>query len=501
MAKFFDTITGLIYRITASKKFFVGVLGLFVFQASWLAFTAIYPLPFDEYAHVGAIQLYAEQWSWIVTSQSLDSGIIGDLTREPSFLYRWLMSFPFRILDTFLGFDQVVIAMRLMNIAMVAGGIVLFRKLLLEWGISRRVTHVVLLAFVMTPIVPFLAAHVNYDNAMFLLAPIVFLYATRLLRSNNDMARNLMLFVLTGVSAVLVKQTFLPLFLIAFAYVMFSVWRRNSGHLIKTLLVSWEKLPKTLLTMLIVAGLFAVFVLGAERYGGNIMMYRTSMPKCQQLHPVELCDDFGPWYRNNVVNVQNRPAEPPYGNLASFSQYWVSRMMRGYFVPFQHTPTKVVWEKEPYGPIVVRPLLPLQINAAVAVAVVGALAIASKRRKLWQDPYLRFALVLCAGFLVTQWLYNYAGYLSQWKAEAVQARYTFPILILIFTLIGWAINQTVASRQAKALLVVLLCLFYVWGGGIAGWLIRADDTWRWQNPVVQQTNHYVQNILRHIVIH
>lgn len=487
------------YDKIGTTKFFVATLVAFLINAIWLSFTAIYPLPFDEFAHVGAIQLYAKQWSWMVNYQPIDTGIIGDLTREPSFLYRWLMSFPYRVLDVFLSTNQTIIAMRLMNVVMVAVGIYLFWKLLSGWGVSRRLLNIIFLAFVMTPMVPFLAAHVNYDNLMFMLTPIVLGYATKLIKDNHNLVRNIALLVLWGGVTVLAKQTFLPIMAIVLMYVTTVVVRRNRGNNLQVIRDDWRGIPKNRYFWLIAVGLLIITAMSIERYGVNIVKFGTQSPSCEQIQPVELCRQFGPWYRNNVINVENRPITPPYGNAFSFSQYWTTRMMRGYFAIFQHTPTRVVHEREPFGPIVVRPLLPLPVSFAWIVAIAGLVAVIWQRRKIGSDANLRFALVVVVGFVLVQWLYNYSGYLTMWKAEAVQARYTYPIMILLFTLIATAVNQMIANKRVKVWLVVFMFVCYVWGGGVAGWLIRADDTWRWQDPVVQQVNHSVQDVLRRTV--
>ncbi len=470
-------------------------------QSVWLAFSAIYPLPFDEFAHVGAIQIYSEQWSPFVSSQASDTGYVGDLTRELSVLYRWLMSFPYRVLDVFLSFEQTVIALRLINVAMMAGSVGLFYKLLLEWGMSRRLVNMVLLAFVMTPIVPFLAAHVNYDNLMMLLAPVVLLYALRLIRSDKNLIKNLALMVFFGGFAALAKQTFAPLMLIIFMYVLIVIWHRNRRQLKEFISKSWRQAPRGIVAVLLVVGIAGVSLVAAERYIGNYQKFGSFRPACEVVQSVDFCKDFGPWYRNNVTNAQNRPSEPPYSNPLSFSQYWISRMMRGYFAIFQHTPTAGATDREPFGPIVVKPLLPLPIWTATVVAVAGLAAVIKQRRKLWRNQYSRFVLVLSGLYLSNLWLFNYSSYLKMWKAEAIQARYTLPILILIFAVLIQAINWSIANKKLKAGLVLILFLTYVWGGGIAGWIIRADDTWRWQNSVTQTVNRNLQIVLRYTVFH
>lgn len=501
MSRGTDRVTAYTYSLLASTKFFAIVLGLFVLQAVWMAFTAIYPMPFDEFAHVGAIQVYAEQWSWIVAQQPIDTGIIGDLTREPSVLYRWLMSFPYRVFSTFSNPDQTIIFMRLINVAMVAGGVVLFRKLLLEWGISRRMTHVVLLAFVVTPIVPFLAAHVNYDNLMILLTPLVLLFASRLIKDNEKLVHNTALFVLTGLAALLAKQSFAPMLSIIFVYVLVVVWNRNRKNLIEVIQKSWKRTPKNAVAAVIAIAIVLLSIMALERYVRSIVQYGTFRPGCEVVQPVEFCEQFGPWYRNNVINAENRPTEPPYGNPVSFSQYWATRMMRGYFAVFAHTPTQVVSEREPFGPIVVRPLLPLPISFAYIVGVAGLVAIVMQRRNIWENDMLRFSLVICVGYILVLWTFNYISYLSMWKAEAIQARYTYPILVLVFLIAAQAISWSVHSKYTKIAIIIAFALFYVWGGGIAGWIIRADDSWRWQSPAVQSINENVQNVLKRTVIH
>lgn len=507
-----DRLATWIYDVVASTKFFVGTLLLLIIQSVWLAFTAIFPLPFDEYVHVGVIQLYARQWIPFIAQQPAGTGVFGDVTREPSFLYHYLMSFPYRFFDIFIDNQTVlIVATRLLNVGFVVGALILFRKLLLTWGISKRITHVVLLMFVCTPIVPFLATHVNYDNLMLLLTPIFLLLATKLITHDKDLLRRGLLFVLVGLTTTLIKQTFLPLTIIVFGYVAFRVWQRHRGGVIKVLRKSWQATSKNLGFIAICVGLLLVGVLFTERYGGNVVTYGSIRPVCHEVQPREICEDFGPWYRDYVVNVRDRPTEPPYGNQLSFSQYWLTRMMRGYYAIFMHTPTKVVSEHEPYGPIELKTLLPLPISVGYVALVAGSGAVLLHWKRLCRNQYLRFGLIMCGFYLVVLWLFNYNSYLKIWKAEAIQARYTYPILIILFALMVQALNWTLeylntpklrkgrTLAQLRVSLLLAFVAFYVWGGGIAGWLIRAEDTWRWQNPTVQTVNRKAQSVLKRFV--
>lgn len=497
--KSLSAVSDFVYRFVGSNKLFYVVVAFLIINSAWLIFSAVYPMPFDEFAHVGAIQIYSEQFSPVVSEQSISTGIVGDITRTPSFLYYWLMSFPFRILDNFLSFNQTVMFMRLLNLAMVVGGIVIFRKLLLEWKLSKRLVNVVLLAFVATPIVSFLSSHVNYDNFMFLLTPIVLLYASRLIASNKNMTLNVLAVYFFGLTATLAKQTFLPILILIVGYVSAVVVARNWKQW-SVYRHQWQKTSKNFFFFLLLIASLVVSVLAVERYGRNIVDYGSYRPKCNQVQPVEFCEKFGPWYRDNIHNIEYKPSQPPYGNPFSYSQYWVTRMMRGYFAIFHHNPSAIVTEREPYGPIQTKKLLPIQINFAIVVAILGVIFTLINLKKLGRNKYLRFGLVLVIGFIVIQWIFNYTSYLRIWKAEAIQARYTVPLLLILMAIIAQSVNLSISKRFVKSFLVVIILAFYVYGGGSVGWVLRANTGWKWDNSVNQTINRQAQYILRRTVI-
>lgn len=495
--------------VAVSTKFFIAILAALVVQAVWLAFSAYYPLPFDEYVHVGNIQIYAQQWSPFIAEQPAYASIYGDITREASYLYYYLMSFPYRFFELFTDNEMIlIIATRLINIAFVVGGLILFRKLLMAWGLPKRVTRIALLAFVMTPIIPFLAAHVNYDNLMFLLAPLFLLTATRLITDNQDFVRRLMLFALLGMSTVLVKRTFLLLAGIVAVYVAVAIWRRNGAKLLKILRDSWHKTRKGWVFVCLSLLLLTVTGLFAERYGGNVLNYGSIWPKCHEVQSREVCAEFGPWHRDYVAIAWLRPSEPPFGNPASFTQYWLDRMIDGYYVLFSHAADAPPRPGDPFGGVQGKGMLPLPLSVGYVALVVGLAAVVWQSKRIWRNRYLRFGIIISAGYLVALWAFNYKSYLDRGMAQAIQARYTYPILIIIFALMiqagSWSLDNLKLKKpkitQIKAVVLLLFIFTYVWGGGIAGWIIHSRGSWRWQNSVVQTVNHSAANVLRYLVI-
>lgn len=501
MHTLYRDITDRIYRITEGAKFFSVTILLLIFQSIWLACTAIYPLPFDEYMHVGIIRIYAQQWSPFIPVQPSEASLYGDITRTGSYLYHYLMSFPYRVLDIFIdGEMAMVISLRLINIAMVVGALILFRKLFAMWKIPKRVANVVFLLFVFTPIVPFVAAHVNYDNLILLLTPAVLIFGTRLIIDKGDVAWNGALFGILGLTGMLAKETFLLLYAVISAYVLWRLWGEHGLNFLHSL---GRSVARNIRDVSFLAALFVLLILSGlfiERHGVNLLRHGTLIVRCEAVQPESVCEDFGPWYRNRE-NIRNKPAEPLYGNPVSFTQHWVSKTMRGFFVPFSHTPTQVVWDREPFGPIIVKGILPVGFLFSCLALIFGLGAIAMKGRDLWHDKPLRFALVVCIGYLMAVWAFNYQLYLRLGEAEAIQARYSYPILLLLFLLMVKSARDIITSRIMKAWAVAAILFLFVWGGGIAPWLIRADDTWRWQNHTVQSVNRSVQNVLRYTILH
>lgn len=489
-------------RILNSTKAFYAIIIMFLVQSIWMALTAIYPLPFDEYYHVGLTKIYAQQWSPFISNQPIEASIYGDITRVSSYFFHYLMSFPYRILSTFIDNQElVIIGLRMLNIVFVVLAIFIFKKLFIRWGLSNKITNFVLLVFVFTPIVPFLAAHHNYDNLLLLLMAISLVFVTDIINKKPNTIQTVYLLILTGFVGILVKDQFLPLYGILIACTLWLVFKQGRlKSLFNDIKHSSKRLGLISLIMMIL-GFVLLGSLVVERYGKNLIEYHTIQPKCEQVQPVEVCEKFMPWYRNKQ-NKLNPPLEKTYGNPISFTQHWVAKIMRGYFAIFSHTPTQVISEREPFGPIVLKAQLPLPISVAYGILISGIVAVAMSIKMLWKHIFLRLSVGVIVLYLLVLWTFNYQTYLNLGVAQAIQARYTYPILPLIYIVLAVSFNNLLRNKSnLKNTLVLIIIVSFVWGGGIVGYLIRADSLWCWQNRTVIQVNTYAQNVLKHVVIH
>ncbi len=495
------TLLHTLTRLLEHSWFFAGTIILLIVQALWLALTAAYPLPFDEYYHFGIIKVYAEQWSPFITQQPPEASLFGDITRTPSYLFHYLMSFPYRVLDSIFPTDTgVIISLRVLNIGLFAFGLVLFRKLLLSMRVPKKIAHLALFIIVCLPITPFLAAHINYDNLLFALTPVVLWLTYRQVTKQRPSISLLVLLLTTGALTSLVKETFLPIYLICLLYVAAILIYRNKQRLAGLL---WQDFHRRALLVRCGLVLMLLFSVGmfVERYGVNQVRYGGYNAECSVVQPVTVCEQYAPWYRNQQ-NKLNKPATPLYGNFFSYTQHWVSKVQRGYFAIFSHTPTAVVSDKEPFGPIVARPLLPLPVTIASIGVFLGFLAVLLQIKPLLRQPAYRFSIVVILFYGVVVLLFNYRQYLDLGAAQAIQARYLIPLLPLAIVLMIQAVSWSVPSRlQYKGIVLSVFMALFIYGSGISGWLIRSDSLWYWQNQTVIQLNETAGNVLKWIVWH
>lgn len=501
MREKFTTVISFVRRFVASSRFFVGTMVVFCLQTLWVILSSNL-LPYDEYYHLGIIKIYATQWSPILQSQPAEASLYGDITRLPSYLFHYLTSFPYRFFEL-CTHDQttLIILLRLLNLAMVVGGIVLFRKLFLRAGISRAVINLSAAVFALTPIVVILAAQSNYDNMMFLLTPIFLMLAYKLVTEKPTVARTLMI-LSVGMIASLVKNSFLVIFGVVGLYILVSLIVQYKTGVVKVFLPSLKGSKKSL----IIAGALFIVVSGLfiERYGINEIKYQKVVVECDQVQSTEVCSHYTVWRRNQNA-LKLRPYTPlPYGGAVSFTKHWVKTVSRGYFAVYANIiPDQPVGE-DPYGVYEFKPLLKVPIRAGVIMLGFGLAAVILQLPALWRKNKLnQITLLSGPALIVALWLFNYTFYIEYGKAYAIQSRYILPLLLPMIAVIAQAfvlVTKKTRLQWAQAVLLIAVTL-YLLSGGAMGWIIRSRPTWYWHSDTVLQANTAAKEILNPIIWH
>jgi hypothetical protein len=490
-----EKISNRLLALLSSRKFFVGLLVFFVFESVWIAISARYPMAFDEEFHLGVIKLYAHNhFSPFFAAHPAGADAFGGVARDPSYLYHYLMSFPFRLIAAFTDSQTIqVIFLRLINVALVASGVIAFRALLLRAKLSRALAHAVLAIFTLIPIVPLLAGQINYDNLLILTVPLTMILALSILSGLGKrkiyIGQSVLLLSVLFLES-LVKYPFLPIALAVGGFVLVYGLRAFWGR--------WSELGKTLaenyrqLSGLKVAGLliFLILSLGlfVQRYGVNMVKYHTALPNCATVLTETQCQANGPWARNQEYVAQKTNIDH---NPVSYANLWFHDMLlRSVFAingPFSDFTN--------YFPLWIP-----QATAEAMCIVSVLLAILFARKIFGGHTELQLFAVTFVVYIVILAYTNYKSYLHTGEPVAINGRYLLLVMPLVLTVAAVAFVQFLRKFKwtwFKPWLGAAIILLFLQGGGFVTYVLQSDASWYWQgNQAVNAMNNAARSVLR-----
>lgn len=481
-----------------TKTFFYIIIGFFVLEALWFVFSAIYPMAFDEDFHFGLIQLYSHHLSPFLAEQPANADQYGAVARDPSYLYHYLMSFPYRIVDFFTHSETVqVIVLRLMNVAMFTWGLLLYRKVMLRAKASPALINVAMAIFVLIPIVPQLAAHINYDNIFMVLVALLMLAAFDILEGLKQRTLHvsaLLSFVAVAMVTSLIKYAALPIILAAAVFVLFIFFRSFKGHFKQFVpafkqgfAVMGKPLRYAMMGVLLVSS-----VLFVQRYGVNMAQYKNPVPDCGDVLTVEQCSKYGPWGRDHGYTIGKDPSFE--ANPVTFMGKWLRGMWHRLFFAINGAKSYYNNYRE----------LPVPSQTAVVLAVIGFLHMILWWRKIFRgNSLLQFSVFISFAYILALWLNGFSDYDRLGVAVAINGRYLLPVLLLLAIPMAKGIAFTLEKFKwtaAKPALATLAILLFLHGGGVFTFILRSDNTWYWPNKTVEHVNNGARHILAPITI-
>lgn len=455
-------------------------------------------MAFDENFHYGLIQVYSEQWGPFIAVAPEGTGPLGALTREPSYLFSYLMSFPYRFFALFTeSQDTLIILLRLINVALFTAGLFAFRKLLLSVKVSSALTHFALLMLVLIPITPFLAAHINYDNLLFLLVPYVLiltLSCAQEIRKNSFPVQQLLLLLSLCFITSIVKYPFLPIAVAAGLYLIGAlVWRKDRPHLSKlfhSLPRNFKKIP--LFTKI---GLIALVMLSGalftERHIGNYLQYGSFVPDCAEVIDFDHCSQYGPWIRNYEI-YQSAPeyVEP---NILFYAANWYYDMTYRLFFAIN---SEYYTQPPFYLPFITAHFIAI---SGVFLCFIFGWRLINKHRGL-----LLFGVIILI-YTITLFSRGYSTYLSTTEFLALNGRYFIPIMPLIFIFIGLAYRELFNLTRDNAVIwkvgFVSVALFLMLqGGGILTYILRSNADWHRQDESIIYINETTKKLVQPLIL-
>jgi hypothetical protein len=481
-----------VVTLLGSKRFFWGIVVFMALQALWIALTGRYPMAFDEDFHLGVIKLYAHHISPFWSAHPSGGDAFGAIARDPSYLFHYLMSFPYRLIAAVTDNQAAqVLFLRVINIGLFIAGLPVYRKLLLKTGASRAMVHACLLLFVLVPIVPLLAAQINYDNLLLPLTALLLLCtlnARKAMQSGQLNVISLVQCLILGLFASLVKYAFLPIFLAVVLYLIVSLIRTLG---VKGALTGvrddFLKIRGSKLTWLLAAGFLLLLVLSFERYGINVIRYHTPVPDCGQVLTVQQCSAYGPWVRDYNLAAHNTVGANP----AAYLREWLYGMwFRSFFAV--DGPTTGFQTR---GPLFVPAL------SAIFFVIISIIAAFRSRRWLRErgGPAIRLFVLVSVLYIGVLFLQQYKLYSDTGQPVAINGRYLLPILPLLLVMSALTVQHAFTSRKFKIGLAVAATVCFMYGGGALTYILRSNDAWYWDNGAVRTANHAVQRALGPIV--
>ncbi len=485
----------LITRILSSRRFVYGIFIFFAIEGLWIAFSAVYPMAFDENFHFGLIKIYSHHWLPFLQSQPDGANQFGAVARDPSYLYHWLMSFPYRLVALCTDSQTAqVIVLRLINIALFGLGLMLFRRLLQKVGMTTAFINTALLLFILIPIVPLVAGQINYDN---LLMPLV--AGTCLLAYNiyqglvrrKLVVASLAWLVVISMLGSLVKYAFLPIVLTVWLFLLAVALRTFRGHFKWV----WPEVKASFSTLGRTAkvGFAIIFVLSTvlfvQRYGLNLSAYHTPVPDCAKVLSNDACLSYGPWARNYHA-AQQKPVVSH--NPIAYSWTWLQGMH--YRLLFMIN--------GPNGGYTNYPPSPLVSAATISIVVFGVAAVAFYGKRAARGvPFVWFLLALALVYVLVLWVDNYTQFLETGQPVAINGRYLLPILFPGIVVVGRSLSMALRSWPTpKAACALFVVLMFLQGGGVFGFIARSDEHWYWPNRLVVDINNGARIIVTPLII-
>lgn len=443
----------------AQKLILVLILMVFAVASVYVALNLAEGIIPDEPAHFIFSKVYATTWG--IPPDSSETYTQGWYIAHNPFLYHWING---RVIDLITLFNptasdwNLLVVLRLTSVLFSLGTLVFCYLLAKE--LIRKPWWPLLPVFLLanTLMFAFLSGGVNYDNLVNLLCMAGLYFLVRVF-NGKDFTTNTLSWLICVCIGCLAKYTVLPLALFTFiAWLVYTLRMRKA-------IFPLPKLTKGQIALLI---MLILLVLGnLAIYGYNLVVYRAVLPSCPELLQPAQCD-LSPyharWEKYSLgrkmtltESVQAGYPDP----LAYFVEVWIKDML-----------TKT------YGILGHKTYFPAHIITFYQLFYAAMLLLAAR---YWRRPSYAIwgavFIVVCYAFVV--FITNYNSELSYgFKHFALQGRYLFPIIGLVYGLVGY--TQSLIKNRTLRIVVLALTLILFFLGGPIKFLTRYEgvfSTW------------------------
>jgi hypothetical protein len=479
MFKNLATKTAMFFHPWPNRVFALVIL-LFIAESGYVALTNSYPMAYDESYHFGIIQYYAGHVNPFATTQPADTYYLGNIVDNPSWLYHWLLSFPYRLLSLSGSHCMAVVGLRVLNIAMIVAGFFMLRRIVRQLGLPAWIGALATGLFALTPVVAQLSAQINYDNLMIfvvLLGTSLMVDLTAQAKGRGVRPKTLFASIAITCLGSLVKFSFLPIAAVFAGTILWSVWyslRKGRGPTVRSFGRTLRS-SSGLLLLLFMLGSVAV---AGVYHGKNLIQYKTPVPDCSQVLSVSACSSWGPWGRNYTLEAA-KAADPSILGLGiqPYTIQWVRVMT-----------TQLFGNIAPDGSYSsANKTLGLIAGASIVVSfVVGA---QTMRQLLWRYPHILLFIAMTTLYVAVLFYRNFTENLKYGTPVAVQGRYLVPLLGLVYisalagVYIWFTKRQSRPGKLTAAFAAAAILFSFAALGGNEHYITTVLPHYKWNTPV------------------
>lgn len=476
-----------VIKLLGSSKFTVCLIGLFVFQALWIAFSFRYSMIYDEYYHYGIAEYLSHQWHPFIANQPTQLDEFGALTRAPWLLYHFILSFPLRLVALCTDhFAARVITIRIVNIALCSLGLFIYYRQVRFLKLNKAAINIALFVFILIPVVPFIAATVNYDNLIFPLVAALLYFGVKIIVKDKLHINELLAYSTIGLMGALTKSSFLPILSVTTLFVIVHILTKKEINFKKIYKSVNTRKDKVITAALIILFIFLSFMF-IERYVVNIYHYHAISPNCLSQISKERC--MSNYVEARAIDMEK---EKSYAGIPmqipEYSVSWYGRMIGTWFTTGANTEGK-------FGTKNGQPL-PVAYNTVFVLSIVSMIVICMNYRSLVRSRGFTMLLIISILYILSIFYVNISEYFKYYRMVAVQGRYILLVLPVIIVAAAISMNTLLKNRgKIKVMLVVIISILLLNGGGLTAHIIRSDETWNWNNSLVRSVNNSARNIL------
>lgn len=472
--------------VLSSNKFLYAIIALVIFQGLWYALM-YQPIIYDEGFHIKAIYFYAEHINpFNITPQSIEWDFLGDMSRNVSYVFYYLMSIPLRFVQLFTSNYMVqVIVLRLIMTGFFVASLTVFRKAFTLAGFSRLATNIALLFTVLLPYIAPFSGVVNYDNVILFLFSLGIYQSLKIINLNKIRFIDFAWLIFIIFSALLIKfNTALALFTPILLYVVYFSFKKYKKNTIKLFYKSFKNLNKLTKYLLIIV-ILTQAVLIIERPVANYVIYHSQTPKCEMVLTKDRCMANYTYKRNFEFKELKPDNFKPIDIWSYFSTWWLTDMIK----------TSISMPGKPSMPIVKIIYYTLGISGIILILI--------NMKDLLKSKSIRMLIIGCITFSTILFLENYRAYVSLGQPVAMSGRYLLPY-IPIFGVMAIKSYADIASYKVKrissVLLVFILCLLVTQGGGVSTAILTQDTFWADSGRDTVRISNNAKQFLRPIIV-